>query len=81
MPSFVPVRPSPPASSAHLWDVHDPSTALFQCVKARDAAQAADIAWTRWYGSPPMSALDLLFYTDLGVSYLGPAGASTPGTV
>ena len=72
MPSFAPVRTSPSSPSAHLWDVHDPSTTHFQCVKAPDAAKAADIAWTRWYGAPPMSALDLRFYSELGVSYAGP---------
>lgn len=64
--------PDPSVTSAHLWTVLDPSTALTQSVEAPDAAKAADIAWTRWYGAPPTSDLDLRFYADLRVTYVGP---------
>ena len=62
----------PCIDTVHLWTVLDPSTTLTQSVKAPDAAKAANIAWTRWYGAPPTSDLDLRFYADLGVAYVGP---------
>ena len=67
-----PASPDPGTDTVHLWAVLDPSTTLSQSVKAPDAAQAADIAWSRWYGTPPVSDLDLRFYLDLGVTYVGP---------
>ena len=64
--------PGPGTDTVHLWNVLDPSTTLIQSVKAPDPAKAADLAWTRWYGAPPVSDLDLRFYLDLGVTYVGP---------
>ena len=67
-----PYSQDPGVNTVHLWTVLDPSTTLTQSVKAPDPAKTAEFACTRWYGAPPASELDLRFYHDLRVAYVGP---------